>query len=371
MRKRFLITLITSVLFISGCTVDIDNGDYSSFKDITSIETSNIIDFKVSESIYTSFAWQYQYDDYSFLNTKYEKVDFSIKAEIFDKEPSDGGDAITIHLMTDILLETYPTQNYSFNMYISYADYHLYYGSTIEGATNAYRSKNRISDKYISLLKDQRNRDGAYLLRVSGNSNASPDSPKTGHYAPGHKFSFKVEHVTDLTFYAYLNKELLTPVKDDGTLGGYSFYEFEMPSQDSALVITSDEFYVYRPYSFAEVFSWVNAITKDTLKGVRIEDGYIGINPETSNPTIKYSEDERDIDYNLMVLETEPLIKTENQYIDGGTYRLVTYILNNGAEYKITINNGHVIYRDFNSYQEFRFDSTPTNMPDVFYPESD
>ncbi|MBR2506382.1 MAG: hypothetical protein IKB70_05595 [Bacilli bacterium] len=69
MRKRFLITLITSVLFISGCTVDIDNGDYSSFKDIAGIETSNIIDFKVSESIYTSFAWQYQYDDYSFLNT--------------------------------------------------------------------------------------------------------------------------------------------------------------------------------------------------------------------------------------------------------------------------------------------------------------
>lgn len=115
---------------------------------------------------------------------------------------------------------------------------------------------------------------------------------------------------------------------------------------------------------------WVNAITKDTLKGVRIEDGYIGVNPETANPTIKYSEDERDIDYNLMVLETKPLIKTENQDLDGGTYRLVTYILNNGAEYEIKINNGRVIYRDFNSYQEFRFDSTPTSMPDVFYPEN-
>lgn len=370
MKNKLLITILASTLLLSGCAA-VDNGEYYSFNDIAGIETSNIIDFKVSESIYTSFAWQYQYDDYSFLNTKYEKVDFSIKAEIFDKEPSDGGDAITIHLMTDILLETYPTQNYSFNMYISYADYHLYYGSTIEGATNAYRSKNRISDKYISLLKDQRNRDGAYLLRVSGNSNASPDLPKTGHYAPGHKFSFKVEHVTDLTFYAYLNKELLTPVKDDGTLGGYSFYEFEMPSQDSALVITSDEFYVYRPYSFAEVFSWVNAITKDTLKGVRIEDGYIGVDPETANPTIKYSEDERDIDYNLMVLEKEPLVKTGNQHVPGGTYRLVTYVLNNSAEYEIEINNGHVIYRDFDSYQEFRFDSTPTNMPDVFYPESD
>ncbi len=52
-----------------------------------------------------------------------------------------------------------------------------------------------------------------------------------------------------------------------------------MPSQDSALVITGDEFYVYRPYSFAEVFSWANAITKDTLKGVRIEDGYFCFNP--------------------------------------------------------------------------------------------
>lgn len=123
-------------------------------------------------------------------------------------------------------------------------------------------------------------------------------------------------------------------------------------------------------YSFAEVFSWVNAITKDTLKGVRIEDGYIGVNPETANPTIKYSEDERDIDYNLMVLETKPLIKTENQDLDGETYRLVTYILNNGAEYEIKINNGRVIYRDFNSYQEFRFDSTPTSMPDVFYLEN-
>ena len=149
MKNKLLITSLASTLFLSGCAA-VDNGEYYSFNDIAGIETSNIIDFKVSESIYTSFAWQYQYDDYSFLNTKYEKIDFSIKAEIFDKEPSDGGDAITIHLMTDILLETYPTQNYSFNMYISYADYHLYYGSTIEGATNAYRSKNRIADKYIT-----------------------------------------------------------------------------------------------------------------------------------------------------------------------------------------------------------------------------
>ena len=83
MKSKLLIAILASTLLLSGCTA-VDNGEYYSFKDIAGIETSNIIDFKVSESIYTSFAWQYQYDDYSFLNTKYEKIDFSIKAEIFD-----------------------------------------------------------------------------------------------------------------------------------------------------------------------------------------------------------------------------------------------------------------------------------------------
>ncbi len=48
-----------------------------------------------------------------------------------------------------------------------------------------------------------------------------------------------------------------------------------------------------------------------------------------------------------MVLETELLIKTENQDIEGGTYRLVTYILNNGAEYEIEINNGMLFIEIF------------------------
>lgn len=157
MKNKLFETFLTSALLLGGCAVG--NGGYSSFEDITGVEISHIISLRVRESFYTSFAWQYQYDDYSFLNTKYEKVNFSIKNNLMDKQRSEGGDAISLEFITDMILETDPPQNYSIYMYLGYADYHLYYGSTIEGATETYRSNNKISNKYISMLKDQSDRN--------------------------------------------------------------------------------------------------------------------------------------------------------------------------------------------------------------------
>ena len=107
------------------------------------------------------------------------------------------------------------------------------------------------------------------------------------------------------------------------------------------------------------------SLNKDNGKSVRIEDGYIGINPETANPEIGYSEDIRDIEYNLTVLE-EPLKKTDYD-IDGGSYRKITFVLEN-AEYTIKINNVNIFWNDFSSYQYFRFDRTPTNKFKISYP---
>ena len=77
----------------------------------------------------------------------------------------------------------------------------------------------------------------------------------------------------------FLNDELLPSVRSDDTLGGYTYYEFMMPKQDSTLVITNNKFYVNKYYSFAEVFPWVNELNKYNLKGVRIEDGTLGTDP--------------------------------------------------------------------------------------------
>ena len=144
-----------------------------------------------------------------------------------------------------------------------------------------------------------------------------------------------------------------------------------MPALDSTLVITTNRFYLNKTYSFVEVFPYLRSVTKESLKGMRIETGYFGVNPEGRKPTIKYSEDKRDIEYNLDILNNQSLLKyDENQPVDGGNYRKVTYILFSEGEYEIEIENSHVVYRDFSSYQMFRFDSTPTKMPDVFYPQS-
>ena len=84
---------------LNGCVTD--NGNYSSFKDVTGVTISDINEFKISENVTTSSAWQYQYDDYTFLNTKYVKVNFNIKNELLDKPLSDAGGAICLHFMTE------------------------------------------------------------------------------------------------------------------------------------------------------------------------------------------------------------------------------------------------------------------------------
>ncbi len=120
-------------------------------------------------------------------------------------------------------------------------------------------------------------------------------------------------------------------------------------------------------YSFGDLFPWVATLNKDNLKGIKIEDGSIGVNPETATPTTRYSEDERDLAYNLNILKNEPLKKTEYDLV-GGYYRLVTYYLVDDTSYSIRIDNGKVLWETPYSYQYFRFDSTPTSLPDVFYP---
>ncbi len=374
MRKNVFLPLLASVVMLGGCnrtSID-DNKEYKSFKEVSGLETSNITGINVSEGVAFSFAWNYQYQDYSFVNTQYEKVEFSIYDEFYQKDRADGGDAICLHFSTDITLETYPVQAYTFMMYISYADQYLYYGSSIQGVNEAYRSKDKVSDSVVSKLLDKTSQAQSHHLNVIKDGLLSFDAPESGNYQENYRFNFKVEIVTDTSFYVFLNDELLPYVSSDDVLGGYQYYQFLMPKKDSTLVITGDKFYVDRPYTFSEIFPWVDELNKEILKGIRIEDGQIGVNPETVSPSVKYSQDERDKEYNLRLLKSEPLIKvSQTEEIEGGWYKLVTYVLNDDTSYQIRIENGMVMYMTFNSCQRFRFDSTPTNLPDVFYPIND
>lgn len=55
MEKRFLTAILVTTFLLNGCVTD--NGNYSSFKDVTGIEILDINEFKISENITASSAW--------------------------------------------------------------------------------------------------------------------------------------------------------------------------------------------------------------------------------------------------------------------------------------------------------------------------
>lgn len=80
-----------------------------------------------------------------------------------------------------------------------------------------------------------------YYLDVKPLQNQSicPDLPKPKKYEVGALIAFKIENVTDVTFYPCLDDKELDYVRDDGTLGGYRYFEFKMPNHDAYLEIRS------------------------------------------------------------------------------------------------------------------------------------
>ena len=201
-----------------------------------------------------------------------------------------------------------------------------------------------------------------YHLAVAGIKDASLDLPKRGHYQSGEMLSFSIEIVTDVTFKPFLNGSMLESVRDDAVVGGYAYYEFEMPCKDSILEIKADKFSEDRFYSFGELFEWAGLLNEGNVKGIRIESESIGVDPQYVHVETQYSEDARDISYNLDLLN-EPLAKTDVSS-EGGWLKRVFFVTENG-EYRLTVESGILIWDDCYSFQRFcclANDSTPSYL---------
>ena len=220
--------------------------------------------------------------------------------------------------------------------------------------------------------------DVDYNLVVNDKDNLLLEAPHLLNSEPQENFKagdiifFKTKILNDNTDYTVLLNGTL--LRGNTSSREYVEYSFAMPSIDSVLDIEkvpleSPPDHTFSYYSFNDIFPWVDLITKDTLKQIIIVYGYIGVDPETANPEIKYSDDQRDIDYNVAILKRESiLVEVANPEIDGGSYRLVTYVLKSGDEYSLLIENGRVVKQTDKSKQYFRFDETPTSLPDINYP---
>lgn len=193
-----------------------------------------------------------------------------------------------------------------------------------------------------------------YRLTVNSVSeDICPDAPKQGQHAGLELIKFKILCVTDVTFYAFLDNERLTPVQEANRLGYYSYYEFLMPEHDATLTITSERYFVDKDYSLSEVSPV--GVSPSQVNKIKLEQGYIGVDPETANPTVTYSVDREDIEYNADITTGPYLVKSDDPMPQGGSYVTVTFYYNSGAESSITIENDMYIIRSFSGLQLFKF----------------
>lgn len=362
--NKVFIGLFASTLLLCGCE-KIDSDDITitnnekTFFDITGYGVSNIEDIGVSGGLRVSSSFAYDSDDYSFLNTRFIKVDSTLQ-EVFNFSSTNdsGDDAIVL----SITAKKKDAIEY-FTMYISHKTHYLYFENDDH---ECYKSKNIIADKYINKLMNS-NKDGEeYYLTVEGGTSVASGLPNSGYYVEGYKFMFRIEIVTDVSFYAYLNGEKLTPYIVGESLGDFDCYTFRMPSSNSTLTITSDPFFGKTDLKFDEIFYWVDNLTEENVKGIQIETAPIGVDPDSITPEVKYSEDERDIAYNLNIWKNAHLEQVSYD-VDGGNYLDVTFFLKNETDYTLNTRNRYVLLPDFSRPRYFKIKDSFTDFFDIQY----
>lgn len=254
---------------------------------------------------------------------------------------------------------------------IKYYVYSHVDGTVVYPSGDAYEFYgNALYRTFDNIQKHINGEDDRYYLDAKplGDKNLSPNFPASGYYGVGQKISFKVEIVTDVSFYVYLNNEKLDYVRTDGVIGGYEYYEFNMPNKDISLGISSSKFYPDREYSLVEVFPSLRALNTSNVISVSIKDDNDSVVPGSYPTTITTSTDKRDITYNVDLLSKPILIKTDEPITPGASFLETTFFLDSGDSISFTICDDKVTWRDFSSYQIFRLTGSPKPYPKITYP---
>lgn len=206
--------------------------------------------------------------------------------------------------------------------------------------------------------------DGLIYLTVNGSTDLIIGDIQSGKYDYGHEFTFKIESVTDVTFYAYLNNERLEPATYDEFYRG--IYEFKLQG-NSTLTISSNKFYVDRTYTLKEIFPSVINKPGHTVSKVIIQSGTYGT--EVDNVSTIESTDVEDINYNVDVYLNEPFVKNDS-FVEpnGGGYTILKFVIDDNNAFDVNLSYDIPCYRDFSSYQYFKYANKSPRKPKILYP---
>ena len=96
----------------------------------------------------------------------------------------------------------------------------------------------------------------------------------------------------------------------------------------------------FKLYDFKD-FMWIKNLDKSDIKSIRLEEGNIEKLYDLNQ--IQYSEDEYDIKYNFDILNQD-FTKISPTDTSSGTYKEITYVLNDDNEYSIKIYNDKLTF---------------------------
>ncbi|MBO7614845.1 MAG: hypothetical protein J6T15_04025 [Bacilli bacterium] len=205
--------------------------------------------------------------------------------------------------------------------------------------------------------------EGLSDLTVNGDSDLIIGDVRSGKYDNGHKFKFKLKSVTDVTFYAYLDDEKLKPVDYDSN--GLAIFEFTILGS-SVLTISSDLFFADKEYRLKEIFPNYELLNGATVYKVTIETGTYNASEDSVNVIDSFDKD--DINYNLNLYFNEPFRKYDDFIApnDGG-YTILKFLMEKDT-LEINFSYGFPCYRDFSSYQYFKYANKTPNEPKILHP---
>lgn len=188
--------------------------------------------------------------------------------------------------------------------------------------------------------------DGQYKLDIVDEENLVLDKSSfaNSYFAEGDEITIYARPCTDVDLVMYINGEPHSKQKAVKRDEGYIWeYSFQMPAHN---IVVSFKVNTVEYYSVKSALN-MPSVTKEEVKKVKKETGYIGVSPGNLT-NLEYSDDLEDISKVLSVLEMDSAYKEFSDLVSGGAYTTYT-IYTEDDTYTIRISNGY-IWNDKKAY---------------------
>ena len=178
-------------------------------------------------------------------------------------------------------------------------------------------------------------------------------------YEAGTEVEVKLNVITDVSLYVFVNGERVEQSHYDSDYWGY---KFTMPEEDITVFITTNEFYGVEECAFGVPFYWANGLSPANVIKIKRERSIDG-SPENVETT--YTTDKTDIE-NICAVFNCKLQPCANPQITGSYFTAYTFYTAD-AEYELNVSSGYAVRISFSTADWFKI--VDFTFPEIANPE--